>query len=145
MNPKLHLIMAFLGKISAHCDKPHFLPPRPNTTPDSRSIQKSLDWVGSSACTPQAPQHESRHVVWLMMMLHWQAGPLKPARSALEDARAKRAQSSSITYGSFSFVHVPGIPGALERPLIDRLHHSHNTTFSKSEGKRTAQSADQHV
>ena len=47
--------------------------------------------------------------------------------------------------GSFSFVHVPGIPGALEKPLIDRLHHSHNTTFSNSEGKRPAQSADQHV
>ena len=29
VNPNLHLIMAFLGKISAHCDKPHFLPSRP--------------------------------------------------------------------------------------------------------------------
>ena len=99
VNPNLHLIMAFLGKISAHCDKPHFLPSRPqepHTTPDSRSTQKSQDWVASNACTPQAPQHQSQHVMWLMMMLHWQAGPLKPARSALEDARAKRALSSSI-------------------------------------------------
>ena len=39
VNPNLHLIMAFLGKISAHCDKPHFLPSRPKSptplqTPD---------------------------------------------------------------------------------------------------------------
>ena len=39
VNPNLHLIMAFLGKIPAHCDKPHFLPSRPKSptplqTPD---------------------------------------------------------------------------------------------------------------
>ena len=39
VNPNLDLIMAFLGKILAHCDKPHFLPsctksPTPLQTPD---------------------------------------------------------------------------------------------------------------
>ena len=120
VNPNLHLIMAFLGKISAHCDKPHFLPSRPKSptplqTPDPPKKAR-IGW----RVMPARHKHRNinlllllfyffllqrfyffffpQHVMWLlMMMMHWQAWPLKPARSALEDARAKRAQSSSVS------------------------------------------------
>ena len=49
---------------------------------------------------PQAPQHESRHVAWLMVMLHWQGGApyLKKARA--QRTRRYVSEAKSFFKGS---------------------------------------------
>ena len=69
MNPNLHLIMAFLGKISAHCDKPHFLPSRPKSptplqTPDPPKKAR-IGW----RVMPARHKHRNINLLFVLLFL----------------------------------------------------------------------------